>query len=180
MRIILFLTSLLFISCNLNKGNEPLKRFEISYFKGNYESRASVECGSIKSKLKDPDVKDTFITNQIINEKIINEVQKLKFDSSGSSCDSRIECRIRLTKSDSLLLCIGNCLILNGQKKVNNDSLVYLIRRYSGYYNYFTREDLIIYFPEIKLFGIPSDYKKWIRTQDPNKPPFSPAKLWLN
>lgn len=173
--------SLLVISCTLNNHNESLKRIEISYFKGTVEMHTRVECGSIKTKMGDPSIKDTFITNQGIYEEIINKIQKLKSDSSGFSCDSRIECRVSLTKRDSFLLCIGdfNCLILNSQKKVNNDSLVYLIRRYSGYYNYFKKEDLG-YLPEIKIFGIPSDYKCWIRTQDPNKLPISPNNFWLN
>jgi hypothetical protein len=32
------------------------------------------------------------------------------------------------------------------------------VRNYSGYYNYFTKEDLG-YFGELKQFGIPVDYK---------------------
>jgi hypothetical protein len=39
-----------------------------------------------------------------------------------------------------------------------NDFLIYLIRKYSGYYNYFSNDDLS-YFKELKQFGIPNDYK---------------------
>ena len=40
-----------------------------------------------------------------------------------------------------------------------NDTLVYLIRKYSGYYNYFSKEVLLRFFNEVKQFGIPINHK---------------------
>lgn len=41
-----------------------------------------------------------------------------------------------------------------------NNEIVYLLKSLSGYYNYFDKEDLLQFFPEIKEFGIPKTYKR--------------------
>jgi len=57
-------------------------------------------------------------------------------------------------------LCINffNCTTLDNKQVVVNDSLIYLLRNYSGYYNYFESEDLDI-FNELKALGVPRGYK---------------------
>lgn len=41
-----------------------------------------------------------------------------------------------------------------------NNDIIYLLKSLSGYYNYFDKEDLLMFFPEIKEFGIPKAYKR--------------------
>lgn len=40
-----------------------------------------------------------------------------------------------------------------------NSEIIYLLKSLSGYYNYFDKEYLL-YFPEIKVYGIPKTYKR--------------------
>ncbi len=40
-----------------------------------------------------------------------------------------------------------------------NDTLIYLVRKYSGYYNYFSKKILLRFFNELKQFGVPNNYK---------------------
>ena len=44
---------------------------------------------------------------------------------------------------------------------------MYLIKKYSGYYNYFSKEELS-YFEELKQLGIPNDYKDLRRLNNPD------------
>src|SRR5690606_41031243 len=39
------------------------------------------------------------------------------------------------------------------------DSLVYLLRQHSGFYNYYNREDLTRFCKELSSFNIPEDYQ---------------------
>lgn len=41
-----------------------------------------------------------------------------------------------------------------------NNEIIYLLKSLSGYYNYFDKEDLLMFFPEIKEFGLPKTYKR--------------------
>ena len=57
-------------------------------------------------------------------------------------------------------MCIGefNCIILDGKNVDDCNRLVYLVKVFSGYYNYFEKWELN-YFKEIKQFGFPNNYK---------------------
>lgn len=177
---LLFFLLCLFASCNgIKKNKKNIDSVEIQYFKGYVETNIRVRCGSIK-KIKNSFIEDTILIekyNEIVSQ--VRGLKILKFDSI--NCDIRMQCKINCENGDSIKLCIGefNCLIKDGKGMETNDSLIYLIRKYSGYYNYFSKEELT-YFPEIKIFGIPQDYKYLLRVQDPKGPPLSPAKQWLD
>lgn len=56
---------------------------------------------------------------------------------------------------------------------INNDTLIYLIRKEAGYYNYFPMNDLVN-FKELAKFGIPESYKDLSRNKNiglPHPPP---------
>lgn len=40
-----------------------------------------------------------------------------------------------------------------------NSEIIYLLKSLSGYYNYFDKKDLLLFFPEIKKYGIPKTHK---------------------
>lgn len=62
---------------------------------------------------------------------------------------------------DSLIyrLCIDNFnrISIDGNVVRPNDTLIYLLKRYSKVYNYFPPEELA-FFEELQKFGLPSDY----------------------
>ena len=170
----LFLLLCLFSSCNSIKKNKiNIGSVEIQYFKGFVETNIRVRCGSIKKN------KNSFIVDTTLIEKyseIVSRVRGLKileFDSI--NCDIRIQCKINCENGDSINLCIGdfNCLMKDGKGVERDDSLIYLIRKYSGYYNYFSGHELT-YFDELKQFGIPSNYKELRKKKKFNGIPLPP------
>jgi len=180
-KVYFFIIISFFISCQGSKNNTLIESIDISYLKGNIETKKPFFCGFITSIKPTFSKKDTILTDPQKYKEILAQLLKLRIDSTSSNCDVRIECKVNLSNRDSIKICIGsfNCIMKNGRKMINNDTLVYLVRRYSGYYNYFTKENLS-FFPEIKLFGIPSNYKCLIRMADPNGQPMSPSKAWLD
>lgn len=148
------------MSCR-EKNNTAIRIVNVCYAKGFIEKSHPIECGLIKYMpyyLK----QDTMILDAKILYEIEQQVDKLVKDSNSIDCDIRIECEVIFKNNKTIKLCIGgfNCILLNNIKMKTNDYLVYLIRQYSGYYNYFSKENLI-YFDELKKNGIPANYKDY-------------------
>lgn len=166
------------LSCKSAKEINIKKQYiEVIFFKGFVETTRPIKCGTLIDK-PSLNLKDTLISN---NEKfvdIVNQVKLLKASiekNRPSNCDIRLQCKINYGNGDSLKLCIGefNCIIENGQIMEKNDTLVYLIRKYSGYYNYFPKQDLNS-FDELKQFGIPEDYIDLRRPKNLDGTPLPP------
>lgn len=176
--ITLFLCFTTFCS-SLKKDNPPNASIEIFYLKGVVDTRTPINCGTITKTKPSFRKVDTVLTEKQRYIEIVNQVKLLREqnkDSSGTSnCDVRIQCKINHANGDSTNFCIGefNCLVKNGQRMEKNDTLIYLIRKHSGYYNYFSKEDLA-YFDELKHFGIPNDYKDLRRVNSLDSIPLSP------
>lgn len=47
----------------------------------------------------------------------------------------------------------------NGRLVYGDEEVIYTIKSLSGYYNFFTKSDLLMWFPEIKKHGVPPTYK---------------------
>jgi hypothetical protein len=150
--------------------NKQINResIKIAYLKGSLETPMAIRCGVIRSYPQSYLKKDTLIIDQEKIKEIKMHLQRSKVDSLNPICDVRLDCYIIEADGDSLSICIGdfNCMVLNGKPMNANDTLAYLIKKYSGYYNYFSVNGLE-YFKEIKLFGIPDDYKCLLRDQEP-------------
>jgi hypothetical protein len=153
---------LFFLSFSPNGGKEQnkiLKSINITYIKGFIESPTLFDSARI-SKLKIL-TKDTII----IDEKVLREINyllsTLKEQKKGNpSCDIRIICKANYSNNEILNFTIGfpNCIIIKNNEMKFNDSLIYLIRKESGYYNYFPKEEFL-YFKELKKFGVPKNYE---------------------
>lgn len=149
-------------SCRESKQISQLPELKISYLKGFTERIIPVKCGEIMSSpLAEIKVDTCIIDKELVNQ-IITQVKSLNPLSSNlqTGCDVKIDCTIKMTKEDSIKLCIGDfdCILRDGLLMKRNDTLLYLIRRYSGYYNYFQKATLK-FFEELDYFGIPIDYK---------------------
>ncbi|NOU17309.1 MAG: hypothetical protein HOO91_07115 [Bacteroidales bacterium] len=174
--ILLVLSFFLIVSCIRKKEKASnIDNISISYITGYINTQVPFVCGQIPAIL--PAIrKDTIL----VDEKILSEVeqqikvlQNLKMDST--TCDIRLQCKIFYRNKTSSSICIGmfNCIIKDNLRMCKNDNLTYLIKRHSGYYNYFSKEDLA-YFDELKQFGIPNDYKDLRRVNSLDSIPLSP------
>jgi hypothetical protein len=166
LKIILFiLVLLLFSFCSGREKNHPKNAtIDIQYLKGLVETPISIQCGELPNPPYSFLYGDTVLVDVKKYIEILNQVRSLKSlknDGQFTDCDIRIQCKINLTNDDSIRLCIGlsNCIIRNEQMMEKNDTLIYLIRKYSGYYNYFSKEVLLSFFHEVKQFGVPINYK---------------------
>ena len=160
-KIILFIFPMLFIpGCNSIKKNY-IPSIKVSYLKGTTERIIRVNCGEI-SRMPTMEYKiDTIISNKNQINDILNQVKRLKTLDRNiqTPCDVRMDCTINLS-NDSIKICIGefDCILKDGHLMERNDTLLFIIRENSGYYNFFPKKELI-YFEELKLFGEPHNYK---------------------
>ena len=153
-RLLIFIFSIiiaLIFSCNPNEKRDYKPLIIISYYKGLIESPVAIKCGQV-SKIPPIEFKvDTLISDTSLIHKISNCASNLRTEAS-SNCEGRLDCFI-IQNSDTTKLCIGtfDCIKKNGIGMHRNDTLLYLIRKNSGYYNYF-RKDELRYFDELKIF----------------------------
>ena len=169
------------MSCNNNitednnKKDTNLSSIEVIYLKGEVETQIAINCNDITKATAR--IVDTIITNKQMFAEIANQVRLLKVFKADSSagCDIRMNCKIKYANGDSTELCIGkiNCILKDKIHMKSNDTLIYLIRKYTGYYNYFFKEELQ-YFNEVKQFSIPSNYKCLIRVNKNRSVPLPP------
>jgi hypothetical protein len=159
---VLLASLFIFISCS-SKLTTKHSIIYISYLKGFTESIFQVKCGDI-GKIPATGFKvDTLIVDSILVNEIFKQVKIAKnaTNRSFNGCGIRMDCKLIINDKDSTKLCIGetDCTIIDGEFAGVNDTLLYLIRKNTGYYNYFNKEELL-YFKEIEKYGIPNDYKK--------------------
>ena len=152
-RLLLFLSIALFISCLRGPKDDSLPRIQISYFKGIIERPRRTICGEI-SGIPPMEYKvDTSIIDKGLIEEICKCISHLRVNKNFSNCDVRLDCFI-LQKTDTIKLCIGefDCILKDGVPMERNDTLLYLIRNNSGYYNYY-KKDQFKYFDELNYFN---------------------------
>lgn len=90
---------------------------------------------------------DTVITNRDVLSEIETGLSNLQSKDSLSSLDARISCVIYFNDGTIEDLCIcqdsdSKYIYRNGISQDFNHQLVYLIKMYSGYYSWFSRENL--------------------------------------
>lgn len=147
---------ILLISCLKpeKEKNLPKDFIKVSYINGFIDSNLSFNCN-------DEILGKSHITKEVVISKkdfniiveLINGIQ-LTDTIKNESCDKRMDIRF-----DSINICIGafDCIKKEGNSASANDSLLYLIRSNTGYYNFFSKNDLENFF-EIKKWGVPKNY----------------------
>jgi len=172
----LFLFFTLSTSC-FHRDSTNITSIEVSFIKGNVEKPIPISCGAL-AFMRGGIVKDTVLSGVKELSEIELQLSSMKeknMDSTVHSCDVRIHCLVHFKNNKTIKLCIGqfNCIVEDNIRMINNDTLIYLIRKGTGYYNYFSKDDLA-YFDELKQFGIPNDYKDLSSTKNlglPHPPP---------
>lgn len=161
-RLILSLTlALLLSSCQHKSDNKHNNIKEetilIVYFTGDIETLSRITCKIMATNKYYKDIiADTIQISQYDFSRIKYFLRNQKNLKEESSCDSRI-----YLKMDSIDVCIGNN---NCASNIDNASVgidlktIYMIKCKSGYYNYFSKEQLL-YDESIIKYGIPKDYK---------------------
>ena len=143
--IMLILLPMLY-SC---RRNEKLNEISVVYFPGYVETTIPISMKNLNmSNISNFD--EVIIPEKdfsIIKDIVINH----NYEFKRSVCDERL-----LLRCDTIAVCIGdfNCPIYNNHYL---DSAIYLIKKESLYYNYFTEEELRSD-PYIKKYGIPNNY----------------------
>ncbi|MCX6221329.1 MAG: hypothetical protein NTZ69_10100 [Bacteroidia bacterium] len=161
---------------NVNK----IENIEVFYAKGIVTPVTMVVCGQIRAMPPDFIV-DTLLSDKAFLTTVENLTNKLEKEENGddlSDCDIRVECVVNYKGNKTKTICIGkfNCMKLNSTYHRECDSLAYLIKKRSGYYNYFKKEYLVN-FREIQKFGVPDDYKDLSIKYNPNSMPTPPPPL---
>lgn len=135
----------------------------ISYYKGLAETLVPIRCGDIAKIPSESFKVDTIIADSYLVNEIKKQAEIAQKNTSRlfSGCDIRMDCKVFHNNTESMKICIGqlDCIVINGEPVGSNNKLLYLIRKNSGYYNYFNREQLRHIFKELKIYGIPKDYK---------------------
>ena len=162
---ILILSIILFnSSCKKeSKMNSP-KAISLFYFTGSIDAINGLSCDYMHNNIEiKKELADTIaISNNDFN-RIKNFLNKNELITQGSRCDVRM-----ILEFESNQICIGefNCITNINEDYIESDlSNIYLIKYLSGYFNYFTKEQLI-YDETIKKYGIPNNYK-YIESNSP-------------
>jgi hypothetical protein len=152
--VFLLICLLFLISCNPDHNKKTTSNIHISYIKGLTETIIPVKCGEIIARPKFDYKVDTILTEGQLIDRIVNQINSLKAIGGSQDCDVRIDCKINLP-TDTIKLCIGNfdCIIKDGNLMERNDTLLFLIRKHSGYYDYFSQRNLD-YFKELDYFSL--------------------------
>ena len=155
--LIILICCLILISCikdNINSKSDIYISFEKEIII-DYERKCENLDLSKEDFYENIDAKKKDI-DYIISE--INHLKKVdqKIDDSFNSSF------ILYIKSKDILICISNDNLIkkNGVNVSSNDSLIYIIKSISRYYNYYDKDYLIHNDRLINKYGLPKDYKK--------------------
>lgn len=155
--LIWFLVFGSFSCCTCDKSKTSISSVSVMYIKGRVESPVQFDCNRIM--FMDRIKLDTVLNDSKDLIEIEHLLLNLKDQQNDSNCDIRICCKVNYINNKSVNLSIGtsNCIAIDGIRKAHNDTLVYLIKNRSGYYNYFSKEEFVL-FDELLIFGVPKDY----------------------
>jgi len=162
--IVLFLFAITEAGCKTThySASEPVS-MNVYYIKGPFEPHLPLVCGQVSNYMGSELAMDTILTDTILLKKVRNFIQILDASTHNNetkNCDIRVQCELNFDNGTSRRMCIGdfNCIQLDGKNVGECDSLEYLIKVHSGYYNFFEGWRLNN-FKEIKQYGVPDDYK---------------------
>ena len=142
---------------SVNSLDCQIDSIHVFYYNYLFSSIISRSCDDVIKKrypIEDGDIIDTLITNAEILEKIEATLLQLEKDDDISySQDARFVAKVYWKSKDVGEICIGgyfsSFISWNGRLQKNNNSLLYLLKLYSGYYSWFDETEIEV-MPEIK------------------------------
>ncbi|WP_257667521.1 hypothetical protein [Parapedobacter tibetensis] len=153
--------SLLFVSCSgsINRYDEPVEYVDLYYAKGYVDSD-----GPCEDDFDGREVLDKGSTYISRNE--FEAIERLLAESEvsngvASTYGMCLQSNFHFADSSTSRVCVGQFgnMTIDGKSYVRQDSLVYLLRKYSGFYNYYNREEVVRFCQELSSFGIPENYR---------------------
>ena len=141
----------------------------VYYMHGFVDTSNTIPCSESRKAALSDEHSETMEYDSIIIDhkdfvKIKNYMQNMRYVPRGmktgiSGVDSRITVvydtlAISFTETDTRYGADSNNKLVYG-----NDEIIYTIKSLSRYYNYFDNSDLLMWFPEIQKYGLPSTYK---------------------
>jgi hypothetical protein len=152
---------LFFSSCKYKQENkhthDKVDTILIVYLTGAVETVSSIDCKSMtNNNYYKRMIADTLRISHNDFYLIRDFLRNQKIRKDDSSCDSRM-----YIKMDSISVCIGDIYCacnLDGRALDVSLQTIHLIKCKSGYYNYFSKDQLL-YDESIIKYGIPKDYK---------------------
>lgn len=151
----LFLISIIFVGisgCNQKPNCQiEIKDIKVSFIKGYLERSSKIDCSAFPDGIAPNRIIDSTITNEDALDEIINHLRDLKSIDGYSSPDVRIKCIIEFSNKKTKILCLGDLggIMYDGKVMEDNFEMAFLIKKNSGYYNYFPRKYLPL-FSELK------------------------------
>ena len=158
-KIFLLIVLSSYISCNNKKNDDDIqekKTISLFYLTGNIETVSKLSCDYFynNTEIKNESA-DTIIISLKDFKRIENFSNNSKLITKNSECDVRM-----ILQLENNQICIGesSCITNIYDKKIQTDlSNIYLIKKLSGYFNYFSEEELKND-ETIKKYGIPNNY----------------------
>lgn len=154
-KVFLFLISIIFMGINGCKqkpnGQIEIKEIKVSFIKGYLERSSKIDCSTFPDGVTPKRIIDSTISSEIVLNEIINQLSDLKSIGGYSSPDVRIKCIIEFSNKKTKILCLGDLggIMYDDQVMEDNFALAFLIKKNSGYYNYFPKKHLP-FFTELK------------------------------
>lgn len=141
----------------------------VYYMNGFVDTNINIPCSerkqvAVSDKYSETTEYDCIVINHNDFIKIKNYLQNMRLVPQEIKTEiSDIDSRITVVY-DSLAVSFGETYTKYGADANNklvygNEEVIYIIKSLSRYYNYFTKSELQMWFPEIKKYGIPSTYK---------------------
>jgi len=163
--IILTIISMIFTSCVFKDPDVII----VYYKHGFVDTSTSIPCSKMREsalneKKRDYIHFDTVYVTHPDFAKIKNYISNMQVVPSDDKTEiPGIDSRI-VAVYDTLAVSFGENFAeyganSNNQLVYSNNEIVYLLKSLSGYYNYFDDAELLVFFPEIKEYGIPATYK---------------------
>lgn len=149
----------LFGSCSGTDRNDTLEHIDIYYAMGYVDSDGPCEKDFHDSEVLDKE--DVYIGRKDY-EAIIQLLAELEVSGDvASTYGMCLQSNFHFADSSFRRVCVGQFgdITVDGKPFARKDSLVYLLRKYSGFYNYYSREEVVRFCEELSSFGIPENYK---------------------
>lgn len=170
---------LLVVSCSSSSDRKKTELYiDVYYAMGYIDSD-----GPCESDLQDIEVFDKgyIYIDRDSFDVIIKLIDNLEIsaNSTSSTYGMCLQSNFHFNDSTKMKLSIGQFgdLTIDGHSFVRNNNIVYLLRKYSGFYNHYQHDELIGFCKEVSKYGIPDDYHLMKADYDTNNTLYAKIRI---
>lgn len=157
-RIMIIVNLLLFVSCS-GPSNQETEYIDVYFSKGYIDSDGPCERDFSVNEITDNG--RTYVTQEEYKE-IVKHMDELKeTENPGFSYGMCLQANFHFSDRNSTRLSFGQFGEISAQSKsfLREERLVYLLRKYTGFYNYYRRDEVMKFCKELYKFGLPENYQ---------------------